>query len=210
MGMSVRSMTSEKSMPIGPPARINNPTLNDHAHGIGYLCFMYNGLEVRVDNLLGLLSGLPDEELECFTNQIDLLKKLPTLKALAFKRMPSKLWFEDIELMTWAISSQIIPKRNRYVHDIWLGPPEGAVRRHERTKIKREQSRQEATLSTHEHVSTTADEVWALVQETKDVSNILRLLYSAFKSGRAELEPEQTFPKAYRNYWQARKRTGSK
>jgi hypothetical protein len=189
-----------------PPNRIHNPTLDDHAHGIGYLCFMYNGLEARVNNLLGLLAGLPDEELECFTNQFDLLKKLPALKALAFKSMPSKQWFEDIELMTWVISSQIIPKRNRYVHDIWLGLPEGAVRRHERTKIEQAQSRQAAKLSTHEHVPTTADEIWSLVQETKDVSNILRLLYSSLKSGRAKSAPEEAFPQSYRDYWYARKR----
>jgi hypothetical protein len=63
-----------------PPLHINNTALNDHATGIGYLCFMYNGLEANVNNLLGIPATLNDTDLECFTNQIDLKKKLPILK----------------------------------------------------------------------------------------------------------------------------------
>lgn len=188
------------------PQRIDNPKLNDHATAIGYLCFMYNGLEARVNNLLGILAPLKDEELECFTNQTDLKKKLPTLKALAFKNKPSKIWYEDIELMCWAVASQIIPKRNRFVHDIWLAPAEGAVRRYERIRIGKDQSWEEARLTTHEHIPTDANEIWTLVQETKDVSNILRHLYSAYKSGSAKTEPEKSFPQAYRDLWIARRK----
>ena len=193
-----------------PPERINNPGLNDHAAAVGYLCFMYNGLEARVNNLLGSLAPLPDEELECFTNQFDLLKKLLSLKALAFKRKPSQLWFDDIELMSWAIGAWIIPGRNRFVHDIWLAPPSGTVRRHERTRIAKAQSRQESELTTYEHVPTNAAEIWELVHETKDVSNILRLLDAAFKSGQARKEPEQTYPPHYRDLWRARKKSPKK
>lgn len=183
------------------PARINNPALNDHASGIGYFCFMYNGLEARVNNLLGLLARLPDQELECFTNQYDLLKKLGTLRALAFKHKLSKLWYKDIELMAWAVEKQIIPPRNRYIHDIWIAPEAGAMRRYERIKISKPQSRQEPVLTTHEHIPTNADEIWQLVQETKDVSNIFRLLYDAHKSGRSKTNPEESFPQQYRELW---------
>jgi len=189
------------------PKRIDNPTLNDHAKAIGYLCFMYNGLEVRVDNLLGALAGLQDSDLECFTSQFDLLKKLPTLKALAFQKKPSQLWFDDIELMSWATSSHIIPRRNRFVHDIWLSQPSGAMRRHQRIKFGKPQSYQPTTLTTYEHIPTTADEIWQLVQETKDVSNILRHLYAAYKSGKAKTAPEKTFPQQYRDQWRARRKS---
>jgi hypothetical protein len=180
--------------------------MNDHAQAIGYLCFMYNGLEANVNNLLGLLASLPDTDLECFTNEIDLKKKLPILKALAFQRKPSKLWYEDVELFTWAVNSQIIPTRNRYVHDVWLGPPSGVVRRYERTRIGKPQSRQDEILTTHEHIPTSADEVWTLVQETKDMANTFRHLYAAFKSGRAGTEPEKVLPQQHRDHWRARQR----
>ena len=186
--------------------RIDNPTLNDHAKGIGYLCFLYNGLETRINNLIGLLAKLPDEDLEIFCNQIDLLKKLPILKALAFKNHSSKLWYSDVKLMIWVVETHIIPPRNRYVHDIWLSLPSGAIRRHERTRISKPQSWQEAQLTTHEHIPTSADQIWELVQHTKDVSNIFRHLYTAHKSGRAKTSPEEVIPQRYRDHWNARRK----
>ena len=186
--------------------RINNPTLNDHAAGIGYLCIMYNGLEVRVDAILGALSGLADEPLGCFTTQFDLKKKLLTLKALAFQNKPSALWYDDIKLMCWATESYIIPKRNRFVHDIWLALPSGALRRYERIRIEPLQARQEPQLTTFEDISTTADEIWALVHETKDVSNIFRHLHAAYKSGLAKTEPAKVYPQSYRDKWSARRK----
>jgi hypothetical protein len=167
---------------------------------------MYSGLETRVNNLLGLLTGMPDDELECFSSQFDLMKKLPTLRALAFKKQPSKLWYDDIELMCWAITT-INPKRNRYVHDIWLALPTGAARRYERIAMDKRQSHEPIQLTTHEHIATTADEIWTLAEETKDVSNILRHLYAAFKSGRAQSEPERSFPQQYRDQWNARRKS---
>jgi hypothetical protein len=189
-----------------PPQRFNHPRLTDHASAIGYLCILYNSLEAHVNMLLGTLAPLPDEELACFTNQFDLLKKLPTLKALAFKRKPSQLWFDDIELMAWAVESWIMPKRNRYVHDIWFSPPSGTFRRFERTRIAKAQSHQPPTLTTYEHIPTTADEIWALVDEVRDLANIFRLLESAFKSGAAASTPERVFPQQYRDQWRARRK----
>jgi hypothetical protein len=190
-----------------PPSKpINIPRLNDHATAIGYLCFMYNGLEARVDKLLGILAGLNDSDLECFASQLDLLKKLPTLKALAFQKKPSQLWYDDIELMAWATGNYIIPKRNRFVHDIWLALPSGATRRHDRIRINRRQAYQERYLTTHEFIPTTADEIWDLVQDTRDVANILRHLHAGFESGRARTEPEASFPQRYRDKWRARQK----
>ena len=185
--------------------RINNPRMNDHAQAIGYLCFMYNGLEANINNNIGLLAALSDTDLECFTNEIDLKKKLPILKGLAFQRKPSDIWFDDIDLFCWAID-HIIPKRNRLVHDVWLGPPSGVVRRYERTRIAKPQSRSDAILTTHEHIPTGADEVWALVGETRDLANIFRHLYDAFKHGRAREEPEKVIPQQYRDLWRARRK----
>ncbi len=188
------------------PLRIDNPRMNDHAQAIGYLCFLYNGLEANANNLVGLLASLSDTDLECFTNEIDLKKKLPIIKALAFQRQPSKIWFDDIELFSWAVGSQIIPKRNRYVHDIWLGLPSVTVRRYERTRIGKAQALEKLTLTTHEHITTTAEEIWTLVRETSDISNIFRHLYEAFKDGRAASEPEKVIPQQYRDQWLVRQK----
>lgn len=187
------------------PPKIYMPFLHDHAAAIGYLCIMYNALENRVNQSLEILSGLDETETRIFTNQIDLLKKVPILNALAFSKKPSDLWFEDIELMGWAITSHIIPKRNRFVHDQWLSLPSGTMRLHERTRISKSQSRQPQQLSTSERIDQSSNEIWELVQHTKDVANILRHLNSSFESGRAAREPEKAFPQSYRDQWSARR-----
>lgn len=189
------------------PKRINNPALNDIASGVGYLCFMYNGLESRVTTLIGYLAQMKDEDLEILATPIDLKKKLPMLKAFAFKKKPSELWMHDIDLMIWAINHYIIPLRNRYVHDVWLSFPAGAIRRYERTRISKPQSRKEPELTTYEIIPTSADDVWSLVQDTKDVSNIIRLLHAAHRAGTAATHPEQSFPQQYRDQWLARRKS---
>jgi hypothetical protein len=75
------------------------PYLHDHAAAIGYLCILYSALENRVNKILGALSGLEERDIQTFTNQIDLLKKIPILNALAFTKKPSILWYQDIDLM---------------------------------------------------------------------------------------------------------------
>jgi len=187
------------------PPKIYMPFLHDHAAAIGYLCIMYNALENRVNQSLEILSGLDETETRIFTNQIDLLKKVPILKALAFQKKPSDLWLEDVDLMGWAITAYIIPKRNRFVHDQWLSLPSGTMRLYERTRISKPQSRQIKELSTSERIAQSSHEIWELVQDTKDVANILRHLNSSFESGRAAKEPEKAFPQSYRDQWNARR-----
>ena len=188
------------------PTRVYMPFLNDHASAIGYLCIFYSALENRVNQSLELLSGLDETETRVFTNQIDLLKKMPILNALAFSKKPSELWYQDIELMGWAISGYIIPKRNRFVHDQWLSLPSGTVRLHERTRIAKPQSRQPEELTTSERINQSSDEIWDLVQKTRDVANIIRHLNAAYQSGRAAKEPEKVFPQAYRDEWRDRRK----
>lgn len=177
--------------------------LDQHAQAIGSLCIMFNAMEARVNSLIGVLSRMEKTDLQCFTNQLDLLKKLPILKALAFRKRPSQLWFDDIDLMVWAITERIMPRRNRYVHDTWLSFPDGAVRRHQRTAFQKAQSRQEVELSMEADFPTTAEEILEHVQATKDVANILRLLEAAFTSGRAATIPEKAFPQPHRDKWRA-------
>lgn len=188
------------------PTSIYMPFLDDHASAIGYLCIFYSALENRVNQSLELLSGLDETKTRIFTNQIDLLKKVPILTALAFSRRPSELWFKDIELMGWAITGYVIPRRNRFVHDQWLSLPSGTVRLHERTKISKPQSRQPDELTTRERIDQSSGEIWDLAQKTRDVANIIRHLNAGFQSGRAAKEPEKAFPQAYRDEWLARRK----
>ena len=182
------------------------PFLHDHATAIGYLCIYYSALEHQVNRVIGDLTLIDEEEIRVITNEIDLLKKMPALKALAFLKKPSAQWYADIDLFTWAVTSWIIPKRNRFVHDQWLSLPSGIMRLYERTRIARPQSRKPKTLTTYERVEQNAEEIWELASETRDMANLFRLLGAAFRHGRAAVEPEKVFPPQYRDQWRARRK----
>lgn len=183
------------------------PFLHDHASAIGYLCIYYSALEHQVDRLFGDLARLEEEEIRIVTTDIDLTKKLPKVRALAFTKKPSDLWYDDIDLFTWAILKWINPKRNRFVHDQWLSLPTGTFRLYERTKIAKAQSREAKTLTTYERVAQSADEIWELASETRDMANLFRLLGATFRNGRAALEPEKAFPPQYRDQWRERRKS---
>ena len=183
------------------------PYLHDHATAIGYLCIYYSALENRVDRLFGDLAGLEDEEVRIVTTDIDMTKKLPKVRALAFAKKPSDLWYSDVDLFTWAVLSWINPRRNRFVHDQWLSLPTGTFRLYERTKITKAQSRAQETLTTYEQIAQHPEEIWELASEARDMANLFRLLGAALKNGRAATEPEKAFPPQYRDQWRARRKS---
>jgi hypothetical protein len=80
------------------------------------------------------------------------------------------------------------------------------VRLHERTRISKPQSHQPEALTTSEYIEQSSDDIWDLVQDTRDVANIIRHLTAAFSSGRAKTEPLKAFPQAYRDVWNARRK----
>lgn len=182
------------------------PYLDEHARAIGYLCIFYSALEDRVNQSLEILSGLDEDLNRVYTNQIDLKKKIPILNALAFTKRPSEQWYRDIETVSWAIIEWVSPKRNRFVHDQWLSLPSGAVRFYQRTRIRKPQSRQPLTLTTGERIPQFAGDIWALVDETKEVSNLLRHLTAAYKSGRAQKEPDTPLLRPYLDVWRDRQK----
>src|SRR5258708_37812509 len=92
------------------------PFLHHHAAAIGYVCIYFSALENQANGMIESLTGLDEQEVKVITNEIDLLKKMPSLKALAFLKKPSDRWYSDIDLFTWAVTSWIIPRRNRFIH----------------------------------------------------------------------------------------------
>jgi hypothetical protein len=155
---------------------------------LGYLCVFYAYLESRVTEFIGNILRLKGDDPDCICNAIDLRQKIKIAKALGFQHKPSDQWYEDLDLLLWLIDNQIIPKRNRFVHDRWLAAPtSGAMRKWYRTKIAPPQSHRPPILTTHEYVPQTADEVWDLVEEVMIASESVRWLgRSLWKEQKAE------------------------
>jgi hypothetical protein len=180
--------------------------LEDHMPALGYLCVFYAHLDSTIVEFVGKILQLTGEDPACIGNPIDLSKKTQIVRALAFQHKPSEQWYNDVELVIWLIEDQLIPKRNRFVHDKWLAAPiSGVMRKWYRTKIARPQSHKPLALTTYEYVSQTADDIWDVVDDIMVVSGSVQLLgrslWKAEKKAREELLPQQL-----RDRWLARRK----
>ncbi|WFU53017.1 hypothetical protein QA639_25430 [Bradyrhizobium pachyrhizi] len=158
--------------------------LADHASAIGYLCIYYAELESILTQLISRMSGLKGEKFDLFVNQIDLLKKLTVARGLAISTKAPSDWYDDLELILVEIQNHIMPKRNRYVHDSWRVTMLDTIvlRRTDKTRIERPQSRQQPVLTTKEYVNTSAADIWALSKDLVAVRDGLLILDDGFHS----------------------------
>lgn len=148
------------------PRRLKIPQLENQARAIGYLCIMWGHLEGHVDIALGQLTPLPyDQTAHCITANTDIRDKIEMLKGIAFLRKPSDAWFEEMLTTLNTIDNDLRPKRNRYVHDVWLdGDAKSTKKMTRKTIISKPQAFKRA-LSTSQLTEVGKDEVWDLVRE---------------------------------------------
>jgi hypothetical protein len=191
-------MTTE---PLGPKE------LAEHASAIGYLCIYYAELENILTQLISRMAGLKGETFDLFVNQVDLLKKLTIARGFAVSTKAPSEWCDDLDLILVDIQKHIIPKRNRYVHDSWRVTMVGSVvlRRTDRTRVVRPQSRQPPVLTTQEYVNTSAADIWQLSKDLIAVRDGLLILDDGFHSLRFGETP-QLLPQQLRDQLIARRK----
>jgi hypothetical protein len=177
--------------PLGPKV------LAEHASAIGYLCIYYAELENMITQLISRMAELKGEKFDLFVNQIDLLKKLTIVRGLAISTKAPSVWYDDLELVLVDIQNHIMPKRNRYVHDSWRTTMLDTVilRRTDKTRVARPQSRQPPVLTTQEYFKTSAADIWKLSKDLVGVKDAILILdddFHGFKFGEAlQLLPQQ-------------------
>jgi hypothetical protein len=183
----------------------NLGTLKEHAQAIGALCISFAALEGNINLLIAVLSGLRDDNLRAFTSQMDLLKKLPTVKALAWPRKPNQTWFDDLDLFIWAIDKHIIPRRNDFIHGAWqLGQPPLRVR--ERIRLAKSQSRQPLTLKTVHVTPHEPNEIWTAVGDCEHIRICLGLVENELTDFDRTKRFEPLLLPAFRDHWLARRK----
>lgn len=126
-----------------------NP-LARHAIALGELCIRYRFLEEAVETFFEImLAKLSEEERKVILNQTDLLKELAIMRGLGFIKKPDDKWYVDLDLVVWAIETNIVPRRNRFIHDRWVKKKfEAVYRRRDRTRIARPQAGEDQELIT--------------------------------------------------------------
>ncbi len=180
--------------------------LEEHVVAIGYLCLFFSHLEFQLDQLIGILLDLKKEPLRCLTNPLDIPRKISIAKHLGFLKKPNDGWYEDFDLLVWAIENWICPKRNRIVHDQWISSDDGVVvRLFHRSRIEKIQSWKASQLTTTEVIPHTADEIWDVFEDITGVAFGINRLSANLKHFQKTGQQRPPFPQELRGRWIARR-----
>jgi hypothetical protein len=157
--------------------RIKVAELENQAKAIGYVCIMWGHLEGFVDMALQELAPLPrDQTSNCITVNADIRSKIEMIKGIAFIRKGSDAWFDEMLILLNRIDNELRPKRNRYIHDLWLGATGNSTEKMtRRTVLSRPQAFQR-NLSTFQMSLAGKNEVWDFVKEIVMATFALNLL----------------------------------
>ena len=183
------------------PRPIHVKGQEEHMTALGYLCAAYSDLELTITKLIGSLLGLKGARLDSITNHVDMLKEIQIARALAFTQNVSTDWYKDVDLVLWHIETELMARRNRFVHDRWFPDNQGRiVRRWYRNRIRKKPPKDEE-LTTREDTPHSADDIWNLVDEIMIANGALGILRLGLKRGHnAEL-----LPREFRDRWSARR-----
>jgi hypothetical protein len=151
-------------------ADLQTAVLDDYAMAIGYVCIQWGLLETTFDRLMRIIMHWShrDEVTHVLTVNIDMRSKIKILLGVGLMYKPSAEWFDELKDVCHLVENSLRPKRNRFVHDIWLSSQEPFLRRTRGTKLSKPRSDQPIQLTHYTDTPTPVAEVWAFVQEIKD------------------------------------------
>lgn len=156
----------------------STPTLDEHVKAIGWLCIKWAHIELMLNQFIILLTPIYDEDIQkSLTSNMSMSDKIKVVDALTFIRRPSDGAHEAVRSLLNMIDNELRPERNKCVHDFWGVGAEGAIRTHEKSKIKKPQANQPLELITHETVLVSSDEIWGLVTKVNETTAALMTSY---------------------------------
>ncbi len=117
--------------------------MRKHATELGMISILWSRLELQLDILLlGLMQLREPEAASIILGSMDLKNKISAILALGFVRKPNDRWYSDLKKLLDEINTDLRNKRNRYMHDYWLGSEDKVFRLSMAPKVKRPQSRE--------------------------------------------------------------------
>lgn len=159
--------------------------LSQHALALGYICMAFARLEFRADGLLGAVLGVSPEIQRIIVDasgqrleaRFDVIRK----GALLIPKAPDR-WTDALMMVLHEVKSEIVPLRNRLVHDEWIGDNEGVGQVDDRAIRHKPQSRESAILSPPTWISRPIPVLWDLYRRICSAADDLDLL-SAWLAG---------------------------
>lgn len=133
--------------------------------GLGYICVFWAWLERSIDEMIEVLVPLEKGDISrAVTASADQRGKVELIRAAAFVHKIDDKWFKKLEAVLDEIDRELRPKRNRFVHDVWIRPSGRLERLTKRTKFTRPQAFAR-TLSTEQRTPVKMSEVWSLARK---------------------------------------------
>lgn len=179
------------------------PHFEDHAKAIGFLCFHFAGMEGSVNRLLAELLGgsmeaaraVADASGASLDNRLSLTARLACLAG-----MPRR-WFEAVESVSNGIKTNILPFRNRLIHDEWFHVDAQVWGQTDvRAGLKKAQARAPKMIPNPLRNERKAENIWQLAQSCIDADTDLTVLMHDHRVQRLTGQSDNSFGQYRANY----------
>jgi len=127
-----------------PVCRMEIPALEEHAKALGYVLitwgYLQSGLNELLKSLLPIQDNITKNIIAGNTSERDHLKVIRELGWYVFHSFNKEEdQYEILANLLSRIDNELRPKRNRYIHDIWVGSSrqEEPLKIDRRTRMKR-------------------------------------------------------------------------
>lgn len=161
------------------PSLNRTPHFDEIATALGYLSFRYAALEDNINSHIftvfqhsELARAVIDHSGDNLQRRLELVEKLAHMV-----EMPEP-WLNDFESVAKGIRNNVLPKRNRFVHDSWAMMDETRwEQRYLRLALKKPQADQPKSFTPIRRCETTAAAVWETAQAAYDAAADVAILH---------------------------------
>ena len=120
---------------------LENGHLSLHATYLGQLCIAWSLLETGLNIfLISMMHPSPLKTSVTILNNLNLRDKIATAVPLAFQKQISKEWYSEVSTLLNEINNNLRPRRNRMIHDTWIGDGDTVYRVQNHAKVVKAQS----------------------------------------------------------------------
>lgn len=184
--------------PIPPepelPYRLIFQNLEHHATALGYVCMTFANLEFTINWMIEvILPCSPDARRaipgDSVPARIDFV-----LKIAALNRPPGE-WFAILESILQLVKKDIVPLRNRLIHDVWIHHQESPGQWDLRSSLKASQANELKVIPGPVLTERTLESIWSLVSKISQLKASLTNLTVFYVNWRDSGNvPDDTLP----------------
>lgn len=120
----------------------------NHLTSLGRLCTVWAKVDREINHLLAAMLKITDEQVACIAHELDgVAARCRLIKTVALTFDNDREWRLALETLVNIISSDLGPKRNRYVHDLWIDRDEKMLKVDRRVHVGKAASFTDKLLS---------------------------------------------------------------